>query len=463
MIDETLSSKEQGLREASGPRGLPLVGVLPRMWLDVPGFFNTAAHRYGDIVRFKLGPQETYLVSRPEDIKHIFQQEKKGVYDKGFHYQQMKPVFGDGVFNSNGEAWRRRRRLLQPFFTKSYVANWHEAVTAAAGVMLDDWHEKARNNQPVDLKMEMRRLVESIMARILFATSIPVQAAEKTIGAISTLSDQLLGRILSKYIFRGILNDLPSPANRRFKKALQTLDQTLARFTPQSSAGNVAIEPLISLLRQAKDQETRWQMNDTELRDQVVTIYFAGQDTTANGLAWTFHYLSQHPNVAARIQAEVDEVLGGNVPTFYDLSRLTYTDWAINESLRLSPPAYAMARTTICEDIIRDYRIPSNSLVTSSQYVTHRHPAYWESPDKFDPERFSQVRSRGRPRYAFFPFGGGQRTCLGMHLAMMEMTIVTAMVMKAFVLQADPRHRVTQKATLTLRPRHGIRVWARAR
>ena len=463
MIHETRSLNGRDLLEVPGPCGLPIVGVLPQMWLDIPGFLSSAARRYGDIVRFKLGPQETYLVSRPADIKHIYQQEKNGVYEKSLFYQQMKPVFGDGIFNSNGEAWHRQHRLLRPFFTKSYIAKWHKVIASAAAVMLDDWQEKAQNNQPVDLAVEMKRLVESIMARILFTTRIPEQDAEEAIGAIGTLSGQLMGRILRDFIFRGVLNDLPSPANRRFQKAVQTIDRTLARFTPQSSVRNAAIEPLISSLRRARDEETRWQMNAAELRDQVVTIYFAGQDTTANGLAWTFHHLSQNPNVAARIQAEVDKVFSGNLPTSDELSRLTYTGWVINESLRLSPPAYAVGRNTICGDLIRNYRVPSNSLVTSSQYVTHRHPAYWESPDKFDPERFSQERSRGRPRYAFFPFGGGQRTCLGMHLAMMEMTTITAMVMKAFTLQADPRHRVSHKASLTLRPRHEIKVFLHAR
>ena len=217
------------------------------------------------------------------------------------------------------------------------------------------------------------------------------------------------------------------------------------------------------MLMLARDEETGEGMNDQQLRDEVMTMLFAGHETTANALAWTWYLLSQHPDIEHRLHSELDEVLGGAIPTLEHLPKLNYTRMVIEEAIRLYPPGWAFARHTVGDDEIGGYRIPANSLIWVSPYVTQRHPDFWENPEKFDPERFTPERSAGRPRFAYFPFGGGPHQCIGNAFAMMEAQLLLATIAQRYHLQLVPGHPVEPKVVLTLRPRYGLSMTLKQR
>ena len=433
--------------------GNPLLGNLLQARRDPLKFFLGSAGRHGDVVRYRVLTEVGYLVSHPEGVEHVLQKNHRN-YDKGTEdYDVLRWLLGQGLLTSDGDFWRRQRRLMQPAFHRRLVATFGERMVGETATMLERWRPHAESGQPVDVAAEMMRLTLDIVGHALFGLDLSREAT--SFGRAFTEANRYLS---DRLYFPFPPPSVPTPRNRRFKAALRTLDavaEGVIRERRRAADGEDRGD-LLSMLLSARDEETGEGMDDRQLRDEVMTLLLAGHETTANALSWTWYLLGEHPEAEERLRAELSGVLGVRLPTVEDVPNLRYTRMVIEESMRLYPPVWAIGRNTIAEDEILGYRIPANVEVTLSAYVTHRHPAFWEDPEVFDPERFSPGRSEGRPRFAYFPFAGGPRLCIGRDFALLEAQLILATVAQRYRPRLVPGHPVESEPLITLRPRRGL-------
>ena len=363
----------------------------------------------------------------------------------------LRPVAGNGLFLSEGEFWLRQRRLMQPSFHHWHVAAFGTMMVDATHVMLDRWESHAASSRPIDVMQEMSRLTLEIVSRALFST--PAGDAAGVGQAIATLAEDIGYRFAVPFYPPP---RVPSPRNLRQRAALRALDAAVYGIIAARRRGETSGDDLLGLLMSVRDEDTGACMSDQQLRDEVITLFVAGHETTAVALTWVWHLLAGHPDAAERVRAELAAVLGDRAPVAADLSKLPYARMVIDEAMRLYPPAWITNRQAIADDQVCGYHIPAGAILLVSPYVMHRHPAYWERPDAFEPERFAPERSAGRPPYAYFPFGGGPRQCIGKGLALMEAQLILVLVAQRFRLRHTSGHQVEPQALLTLRPRGGL-------
>jgi cytochrome P450 len=447
---------------APGPRSFSPFGNLPAIQRDPLGTFLKGRAEYGDVVRYRGGIWHAYLVSHPDDIKHVLQDNNQN-YRKGFSYQVLKPVLGEGLLTNEGDSWLSQRRLAQPAFHRQRIARVSDLMLDSGERMLKRWDDRPDKQQPVEVLGEMSRLTLEIVSRALLGTDVGSQA-DQVGQAVAELQAHVNYR--ATHLFSAP-EKYPTPRNRRFHRWLRLLDGIVYGIierqrealspgpSPIKERGNQR-DGLLSMLLQARDEDTGQGMSDRQLRDEVMTTFLAGHETTANALTWTWYLLSRHPEIEANLHDELDRVLAGRYPAYADLKDLPYCRMVIEESLRLYPPAWAVGRYAVGQDEVGGYGIPAGSQVVMSQYVTHRHPEFWERPERFDPERFTPEKTAGRPRFAYFPFGGGPRMCIGADFAMIEAQLVLAAVAQRYRLRLAPGHKVEPEALVTLRPRHGL-------
>ncbi|RPI32684.1 MAG: cytochrome P450 [Chloroflexota bacterium] len=436
-------------RQAPSLDGYPLVGILPKLWKNPLKFFLDTAIQYGDVVQMKMGSKEMYLVSRPESVKYILQDNNRN-FRKG--YDQAKPLMGEGLVTSEGDFWLRQRRIMQPSFHRDQIATFSNIMLQATEAMLERWRWPAQDGQPLDMAVEMMRLTQTIILRTMFSTDIGAQA--ETIGKAFDITLEHLNQILFSPF--ELLTRLPTPANLRHKRALRFLDDFVYGLITNRRKSGEDNGDLLSRLILARDQETGEGMTDQQVRDEVMTIFLAGHETTANALAWTWYLLSQHPEVEETIEAEIEVLSGGRPPTFEDISRLEYTNQVFSEALRLYPPAWMFVRHAVEDDVIGGYRVPAGMMLMISPYVTHRLPDVWEQPERFDPDRFSPERSKDRPRFSYYPFSGGPRVCIGNNFATVEALLIMARVVQCYRLRLVPGYRVEARPIATLQPHPGV-------
>lgn len=444
------------LKIAPGPRGLPLVGSLPAFRRDPLGFYLNARREFGDVIRFRGGPWTWYLLAHPDDVRHVLQHNHPN-YRKGRFYDLLRPTLGEGLLTSEGSFWLRQRRLAQPAFHRQRLAAFGAIMTDATAALLKRWRPYAASGEPFNIAREMMRLTLEIVGRTLFSTDVTGEA--DAVGRALTVVIKHVNDLETRFF--PLPANFPTPANRRYRRAQRTLDEVVRHVIEERRRAGTDHGDLLSMLLLAQDEETGATMSDRHLRDEVMTIFLAGHETTANTLSWTVYLLSKHPDVERRLHAELVEVLGGRTPTVEDLPRLRYTGMVIEEALRLYPPVWGFGRQAITDDEIGDYYLPANSLVILSPYVTHRHPDFWENPEDFDPERFTPERAAGRPRFACFPFSAGPRQCIGNAFAMMEAQLILAMVAQTYRLDLVPGHPIEPEPTVTLRPRYGVMMTLR--
>jgi cytochrome P450 len=326
-------------------------------------------------------------------------------------------------------------------------------MTSYAQQMLADWQE----GETRDIHQEMMRLTLQVVVRALF--TVEAEATAEISSALNLIMSNTTGvRILLPPIARYV----PTPRMLSFRRAVARMDNTVYSIIAQHRANKVDSGDLLSMLISARDVDGG-RMSDRQLRDEVLTFLIAGHETTALALTWTWHLLAQHPEAERKLHEELDRVLGGRVPEFADLPALTYTERVIKESMRLYPPAWSLARTVISDFELRGYRIPAGANVVMSQWIMHRHPSYFPDPEKFDPDRWSSEKAQKLPRFAYFPFGGGPRQCIGASFAMMEATLLLATIAQSFRLRAVPNHPVVPIPSFTLRPKDGVRMMLEAR
>jgi cytochrome P450 len=427
---------------------------LPEVWKDPLQFFVNAAAR-GRVVQLDLGPRRFHLVHQPDDVKYVLQDNQKNFVKT---YDLVKPLFGDGLLTSNGEKWLRQRRLMQPAFHRVQIAQMAGTMTDATEKMLGRWAGHPAG-KPLDIGSEMMLLTQSIIVRTMFSTDVSANAER-----IGEAFDYLLS-YFNRYLFSPVQIPLawPTPANRRFKRERDFITRTVYAILAERRRTGRQEADLISMLLAARDEGDGQGMTDEEIRDEIVTIFLAGHETTATLLSWTWHALSQHREIRRRLEAELAEVLGGRPPTFDDLPRLTYARRILDEALRLYPPAWMFARTAVADDEIGGYAVPAGATIFLSPYVTQRSPEFWPEPEAFDPERFRPEAVEARHKFAYFPFAAGPRKCIGDQFALVESTLLLATISQRYRLRAVPGYTVRPTPLATLRPRPGLLMTLEAR
>lgn len=445
-------------RSAPGPKGNILVGELPAIARDPLGLLMRCLHEHGDVVRIRMPGMEWYLVSHPDHIKHVLVDHGRN-YPRGRSYDQFRLIVGDSIVTTDGDAWRPLRRVAQPAFSRDSVGRMAGMMIRCTGEMLDRWAERVVPGQAFDVSAELHQLALRIIGHALFSTDLQAESTRELGESVGIALEYVAG---SANPFR-LPSSVPTPANRRFARAMRVFESTVLGMLDQRRESGEHPHDLLSMLLDAVDEETGEGLSHLQIRNEALSYLIAGHETSATTLTWLCHLLSLHPDVARRLDEELDRELGGAVPTLEVLPRLQYLEQVIHEALRLYPPAYMLTREVASEDRIGGYTIPAKSWVLLSAYVTHRRHDVWENPEGFDPDRFAPGRGEGRHPCAYFPFFAGPHKCIGQALAMMEMKLVLAMLrqrcrlelLSGFAPEVDPQ--------ITLRTRNGLMMLAKWR
>lgn len=434
------------------PGGVPLLGHLGAFKKRPLETMSAWWRRHGDALRFRLGPKTLHLVSHPDLAEEILVQQSDRfvkVYDPR-RPTGLALVLGNGLVTSSGEVWKRHRRIIQPVFHRSRMAAMANRMTQAGEQRLAGWADKA--GQPVNIAAEMMQLALEVISQTMFTTSVAHH--------IDQIHHAL--HVSLKYAFDSFHNPLclplwvPTARNREFRSVMQFMDKLIYELIAERRRSGAQHDDLLDLLLQARDEETGGGLSDQELRDEAVTIFAAGHETTANALAWTWYLLATHPETKARFHEEVDQVLQGRTPSADDLQHLPYTRAVFDESLRLYPPAPAIQRKATTHATVGGLSLPAGALVLVGTYNIHRHPAYWRDSEQFMPERWLNGE-RPAARCAYLPFGAGPRACVGTHFATVEGPLLLALIGRRYDLRLA-QESVEPELMVTLRPHGGIRM-----
>jgi cytochrome P450 len=434
-----------------------VLGVLPQLRSDPVGTFLDAADRYGDIAHLKAGPYHGFLLSDPADIKHVLQDNARN-YHKSPLYERLRDSLGNGLLTSEDSFWLRQRRLAQPAFHRQRLTAMADAMVSCIERMLERWEHPASSGKPIDLVAEMMAVTQAIIVRTMFSTDLGATA-----DIVNRTWPVINRRIGETFWSTKLETTLPLPANRRFKRALGELDAVVYRIIADRRHTRRDDADLLSMFLSARDEETGAGMTDRQLRDEVMTMLLAGHETTSLALSWTYYLLSRQPESEQRITDEVDRVIGDRRPAFADVDQLVYTRRVLEESLRLYPPAWGFSRLALGDDEIGGYRVPKGSIVFLIPFVIHRRPKLWPNPERFDPDRFAPEHESARPRFAYIPFGGGPRGCIGNQFAMLEAQLIVAAIAQRYRIELVPEQRIRPEPLITLRPTPGIRARIRKR
>lgn len=434
-------------------RGNLLFGSAAAFRRDPLELFKQAFDDHGDVVRLRFGPKLVHLLAHPSHVKYVLQ-DNPGNFSKA-SYDTLEKGIGEGLISSEGDLWRRQRRMIEPIFRRERIEAMAETMVGATKEMLGEWHTHAndRSNIPLDVPREMRRLAVRIISRALFTTDIsPTQADEfgKALEAGFRYGTDRFGK------FFALPERVPTPANLRYLRAIRTVDTIIYSMIEERLRVGLQTEDLLSRLLQIRHKGTERAISKKQIRDEMLTMLAAGHATTALGLSWIWYLMDRNPDQANILRDEVDRVIGDRTPALEDLPRLSYVRRFVEESLRLFPPAPGWALKLEEADEISGFAIPKGSHIVLSPYVTHRHPDFWDNPDRFDPDRFLPSRAADRPRYAYFPFSGGPRSCLGKNFAMLEMQLIVAMVSQSFELSVVHNHPIEPEAIATLQFQYGL-------
>jgi cytochrome P450 len=445
-----------GIRVPPGPKGWPLLGVSLELLRDPLTLMRRLAREYGDIVRFPVLIGDRILLNHPDYIEQVLVIQQSKFHKSDLSKRATQRLLGEGLLTSEGEFWRRQRRLAQPAFHRSRINSYAEAMVAITEEHLRRW----RDAETRDIAQEMMAVTLDIAVRTLFGTTLPGEAQQ--VGrAVGFLMRYQLRRLRSPV---RLPENLPTPKSRRARRENEFLDSLIYRIIAErrEQGNGHHHEDLLALLMGAMDEDGT-QMTPRQLRDEAMTLFLAGHETTALTLCWTWYLLSQNPAAEARLHEELSGVLAGRAPTVADLERLPYLQAVINESLRLYPAAYLLARTSIAPCTIGGYDFPTGTTILMSQWVTHRDARFFDDPDSFRPERWLDGLMARLPAGAYFPFGDGPRRCIGQGFALLESALVTAVIAQRFKFRLVPGHPIVPEPLVTLRPRYGIRMTMHAR
>jgi cytochrome P450 len=424
----------------------PVLGAVPALRRDALSFMLESRRTHGDIVAMPLGLKPAIQITHPDYIRRVLIENSTN-YGRSPMTDRLKLILGEGLVTADGEHWARQRRLMQPVFQRDKLDGLISVMAAAAEDMLERWNSVARSGTPIDVGAEMGHLALDVISRALFGSSAGAIAPD-VITSIPVLQEY------TAYLFwtlNPLAGKLYTLEHRRFLKKLATIDGIIYRFIRERTAAGAGDADMLDALLNARDPETGAAMDETALRDEVITLFLAGHETTANALTWTWYLLDRNPEVREQLNSEA-ATLASDPAAAEDLNRLPYAKRVAQEAMRIYPPVWMFNRLALGSDILGDYSIPPGTTVFIPPWVLHRHPSWWEDPDRFDPDRFTAARSAGRPRYVYLPFGAGPRTCIGSHLALMEMQVVLTLVASRYRLRLISDHPVSAQALVTTRP-----------
>jgi cytochrome P450 len=431
-----------------GPRGTWLGGNLAQFGADRLGFLERCARDFGDVVAIRLGPRRIYLVHHPDLIEEVLVHRNHD-FIKHFALRMNPLVLGNGLLTSEGDFWLRQRRLIQPAFQKSRIAAYGPAMVECATRVVNSWRPGAER----DILREMMRLTLMIAAQTLFGADVDRDATDVGV-ALETLLEAFLTK-MNRLI--PIPHWVPTPMNLRFKRALRRLDGILYDFIRQRRAGGGERSDLLSILLHARDEEGG-RMTDKQLRDEAMTLFLAGHETTALTLSWTWYLLATHPEAQERLAAEVRSVIGDRLPTADDVPRLIYTERVVLESMRVFPAVYLVGREATRDMELGGFHVPRGMTIMMSQWIVHRDARFFDRPTEFRPERWEGDFARTLPHFAYFPFGGGPRLCIGNTFALLEAALCLAVLAQRCRFTLSPDQTVVPWPSFTLRPKNGIRA-----
>jgi cytochrome P450 len=430
--------------EPPSPPGNLLLGHTT-MFLKDPVGFTMRAAELGDVVKLRFPGETMYLLRRPEHLKHVLVDNARN-YVRGKDFERLAGLVGPSMITTEGDVWRKLRRTSQPSFHKDVLGPMASTISGLCGEMLDEWKTRGK---PIDAAAEMMRLTLRVIGRLSFSTDIGDGSSE--IGsAVAVILKHANDLITNPF---HIPDYIPTPENLRVKHAIDVFDRLIFQQLAERRREKTHTHDLLGLLLEAKDEETGEGLSDEEIRNELRTFLVAGHETTSVALTWTLVLLSKHPAVLQRLCKEVDDALGGKVPTLANLPSLRYATMVCEESMRLYPPIWMTSRAAVAEDEIAGYRVPRGMALLLSPYVTHRLADVWENPEGFDPERFAPDKVAARHPSAYFPFFAGPHKCIGYPLAMMEMQIILPMIVQRYRLNLVAGCDPEPEPATTLRPK----------
>jgi cytochrome P450 len=436
-------------RRPPGPKGLPLLGNLLEFRRDVLRYYLEWSREYGDAVSLNLAGWPAVLLNNPDYAEYVLVRNHRNFIKFRLFFRKVQAIFGQGLLTSEGEFWHRQRRLAAPAFHAQRVAGYGDVMVHDTVRMLADWQP----GELRDVHTDMMAVTLRIAAKTLFNAEVDRDVAD--IGqAFNAVADEIAKRVRRPFL---IPDTIPLPGNIRYLRGVRRIDQLVNAIIKERQRDGGDHGDLLSMLMLARDDDGK-PMTEQQLRDEVITLLLAGHETTALALSWTWYLLAQHPEVDAKLAAELREVLGGRVPGVSDLPRLRYTEQVVTETMRLYPPAWGFGREALADCEIGGYTIPAGTTVIVSPWVSHRNPHYFQDPTAFRPERWDNDFAATLPRFAYIPFGGGPRICIGNRFAMMEAVLILATVAQRFRLELQSDQPVVPMPSITLRPKDGVWV-----
>ncbi|MEM7531522.1 MAG: cytochrome P450 [Chloroflexota bacterium] len=443
-------------------RGNFLLGNLNEFRNDTLGLFTRVMHEHGDIAKVYYGPKPAYHITHPDYVKHVLVDNNRNYKRAESSSSVLRMLLGENIISSEGDYWRRQRRIMQPVFHRKRIDGFSNIMIDNTAKMLDQWAQHPKN-QPLDVDHEMMAVTLAIVGRALFGVDLTDDAGD--FGEAMTANNKYFSYRLSNLFAPPLW--VPTKRNRRFKQITERtadlIPNMIAERRQDIATNGTAHETgrqydLLDLLLEARYEDTREGMSDAQLNSETQVMIGAGHETTSMTLSWTLYLLSQHPEIEAKLHAEIDAVLGDRLPTLDALDKLVYNKMVIQESMRKYPAAWAVSREALTPDTIGGYDIPAGVPVLVPIHAIHHNPALWDNPDTFDPERFAPDKAKTYNRFAYFPFGGGPRQCIGMGFAMMEAQLLLAMIVQRFRLRLVPKHPVEPWPLITLRMKYGLQM-----
>jgi cytochrome P450 len=456
------ASREEFLaaREATGPAPVSLWQILRGYRSDPLERWTGIRREHGPVAHYRFGLSDTFFLSSAEGVKRILQDNPANYTKEHPSYGMLRRLFGNGLFTSEGSFWLRQRRLAQPAFHRERIAEMAGRMTAAAEETAARWETLAVSGEPVSMLREMAGLTLRVVGDTLFGASLSARTSAVT-GAWEVLNAQLAERYNRRRMLPPIL---PTRYDRDFRQARRSLLRIVEEIIAVKRRHADESGDLLSIFMHARDEDTGERMTDGQLRDEVITMLFAGHETTAIALTWAWLLLARHPEAAATLHDELGEVLGGRAPTMVDVPRLRFTRCIVDEVLRLHPPAYILNRHVRNDDVVCGCRVHRGGSVVISPVVLHRHPDYWDRPDEFEPRRWLDGEAEARrPKFAYLPFGGGPRLCIGHTFALTEAVLILATLAQRFETRIEEGYVPSTEFLVVARPAEGAPMRVRRR
>ena len=436
------------------PKAHWLLGNVKVFNKDRLGFLLKYQEEIGDVFQIKLPQGLLYVFGKPEYVKHVLQENNKN-YKKGLAYHSLRPLLGNGLLTSEGDFWRKQRRLAQPSFHKARIEEFAKTMIACVNEMLEKWDKNYKDGDLININTEMNHLALMIVSRSLFKSDI-----SKTIDKIGKnlyiLMEGAARRIRSPFMLPPWV---PTPYNLRQKKSLSLLNEIIGGIIDNRRKNNQKYDDLLDMLMDVRDEDTGEGMDNEQLKDEVMTIFMAGHETTAVALAYAFLAICENPDVDERLKKEADTIALSNQDILSSIREQEYTGQIIHEVLRLYPPAWVVSRRAIEEDEVGGFYVPPKTDILMSPFAIQRNPDIWENPEKFDPCRFEKEKMKAMHRYAYFPFGGGPRLCIGDQFALMEMQVALPLIRKRYKFRKQDSYKLELEPLITMRPKNDIYLY----